>query len=71
MISIKNLNKLSFLVYGLGLTGKSVVHFLKNKIKNYQVWDDKNKSLFKIKRPNNISLAAKKVDFIILSQVLI
>ena len=68
MISIKNLNKLSFLVYGLGLTGKSVVHFFKkNKIKNYQVWDDKNKSLFKIKRPNNISLAAKKVDFIILS----
>ena len=42
------LNKLSFLVYGLGLTGQSVVKFFKrNKIKNYTVWDDNNKKLFK------------------------
>ena len=38
MNSIKNL---SFLVYGLGLTGKSAVSFFKrNHFKNYQVWDD-------------------------------
>ena len=29
MKSIENLRKLSFLVYGLGLTGKSVVNFLR------------------------------------------
>ena len=46
-MSINNLRKLSFLVYGLGLTGKSVINFFdKNKIKDYQVWDDKIKSLF-------------------------
>ena len=34
MKSIENLRKLSFLVYGLGLTGKSVVNFFKrNEIK--------------------------------------
>ena len=49
------LNKLSFLVYGLGLTGQSVVKFFKkNKIKNYTVWDDNNKKLFKNKRTNNL-----------------
>ena len=31
MVSISNLKKLSFLVYGLGLTGKSVVNFFKKK----------------------------------------
>ena len=29
MTSLKNFKKLSFLVYGLGLTGQSVVNFLK------------------------------------------
>ena len=29
MVPIKNLRELSFLVYGLGLTGKSVINFLK------------------------------------------
>ena len=31
MVSISNLKKLSFLVYGLGLTGQSVVNFFKKK----------------------------------------
>ena len=43
-VSLKNLKKLSFLVYGLGLTGQSVIKFFKkNKIKKYKVWDDKKK----------------------------
>ncbi len=68
MTSIKKFKELTFLVYGLGQTGKSVINFFdKNKIKNYQVWDDKNKSTFKKKRPQNLSLALKKSDYIVLS----
>ena len=45
-----NLKRLSFLVYGLGLTGKSVVNFFrKNKFKNYYVWDDMPKIYLKQK----------------------
>ena len=52
MTSVKNLRKLSFLVYGLGLSGKSVVNFFKKKkIQNFLVWDDKDKDLFLNKRP--------------------
>ena len=51
-MSLNNLKKLSFLVYGLGLTGKSIINFFeKNKIKNYQVWDDKDYKLFPKKGP--------------------
>lgn len=68
MLSIDNFKKLSFLVYGLGLTGQSVVNFFKkNKIKNYQVWDDKNKNLLKKKRPSNLNQALKNADHIVLS----
>ena len=49
MVSVNDLKQSSFLVYGLGLTGKSVINFFKkNKIKNYQVWDDKDKKSFKL-----------------------
>ena len=62
------LNRLSFLVYGLGLTGQSVVKFFeRNKIKNYTVWDDSNKKLFKNKRTNNLKKDLEEVDYIILS----
>ncbi len=68
MASIYNLKKLSFLVYGLGLTGQSVISFFKkNNIENYQAWDDKNKKLFKKKRPRNLEKAMKEVNYIILS----
>ena len=68
MISKINLKDSSFLVYGLGLTGKSVINFFnKNNFKNYQVWDDKKKYLFKKRRSNNLTNTLKKVDFIILS----
>ncbi len=68
MVSVNNFNKLSFLVYGLGLTGQSVVRFLKKKrIKNFKVWDDKNKSLYKTKRTKNLNKTLEKTDYIILS----
>ena len=60
MISTNNLKDLSFLIYGLGLTGKSVVNFFnKNHFKNYQVWDDTNKYLYNEKRPPNLKKALK------------
>ena len=68
MSSIKKFKKLSFLIYGLGLTGLSVVKFFKNNnFKNYLVWDDKNKNLLKNKRPSNLNKALDQVDYIILS----
>ena len=63
-----NIRELSFLVYGLGLTGKSVVKFFKkNNLNKYKVWDDKNKSLFKTKRTYNLDRTLKDVDYIVLS----
>ena len=68
MISIDNFKKLSFLVYGLGVTGRSVVNFFeRNNLKNYKVWDDNNKILFKKKRPKNLNKALKNVNYIVLS----
>ncbi len=68
MISNQNFKKLSFLVYGLGLTGKSVVNFFKrNNISRFQVWDDTNRDLYKNKRPPNLGKALKRVNYIILS----
>ena len=68
MLSIHNFKKNFFLVYGLGLTGKSVVNFFeKNKIKNYEVWDDKIKNIFLNKRSKNLNKTLKKVNYIILS----
>ena len=63
-----NLRELSFLVYGLGHSGQSVVKFFKrNKIKNYKVWDDKQKRLFQDKRTKNLKKTLNSVDHIILS----
>ena len=68
MVSISNLKKLSFLVYGLGLTGQSVVNFFKKKkIKNYEVWDD-IKKIYTKKKIVKILKNFQKVDYIILSQ---
>ena len=68
MITSSKLKELSFLVYGLGLTGQSVVKFFKkNKIKNYKVWDDKKKNLFENKRTKNLSETLNDVDYIVLS----
>jgi UDP-N-acetylmuramoylalanine--D-glutamate ligase len=68
MQSISKLKELSFLVYGLGLSGKSVIKFFKrNNINNYETWDDKEKKLFKNKRTKNLTKTLDKVDYIVLS----
>ncbi len=66
-IKLKNY---SFLVYGLGSTGKSVIrYFKKNKISKYFVWDDniKLRKNLKSKKKLNLIEIIKKVDYIILS----
>ena len=69
MLALKNLKELSFLIYGLGLTGNSVVNFFKkNEIYKYKIWDDNNKKLYKKgNRCKNLKEIVKKTDFIILS----
>jgi UDP-N-acetylmuramoylalanine--D-glutamate ligase len=65
-----NLKKFSFLVYGLGSTGHSVVKYLKkSKINNFFVWDDNEKLRKKFGSKNVLSLknTLKKVDYIVLS----
>ena len=66
----EKLKHYSFLVYGLGSTGRSVIkYFKKNNISKYFVWDDKLKlrKKFKKKRILNLNETLKKVDFIVLS----
>ena len=68
MISINNIKRQSFLVYGLGVTGQSVVKFFKKyNFENYCVWDDKDKSLFKSKRTKNLIKTLNEIDHIVLS----
>jgi len=70
MSSILNLKKTSFLVYGLGATGRSVINFFKRKnISNYHVWDDRPKLREKYKKKNilNIEKTLSEIDFIVLS----
>ena len=68
MISHLKLKESSFLVYGLGSSGQSVVRFFKKKkIKKFKVWDDNNKKLFKNKRTTNLNHTINQVDYIILS----
>ena len=65
-----NLKKLSFLIYGLGSTGHSVIkYFKKKKISNYLVWDDNAdlRKRFKNKKTLNLSRSIQEVDFIVLS----
>ncbi len=68
MEATNNLKELSFLVYGLGLTGRSVVSFFKrNNVKNFQVWDDQKKYIYQDKRSKNLNKSLKEVNYIILS----
>jgi UDP-N-acetylmuramoylalanine--D-glutamate ligase len=68
MLQIPKIRELSFLVYGLGISGQSVVKFFKkNKIKKFSVWDDKKKDLFKKYRAQNLNKALKNSDYIILA----
>ena len=57
------LSKKSYLIYGLGLTGISVLNFLKKlKVKNIYMWDDKKKL-----NPKIFINYIKKVDHIVIS----
>ncbi len=68
MSQILKLKELSFLVYGLGLSGRSVVRFFKKKnIKKFKVWDDKQKKILKKYRPKKLSETLKEVDYIVLA----
>jgi len=67
----KALRKKRFAIYGLGITGISVVnYFRKLKIKEFYVWDDSKEKRRHFKEKINIKLFSKKlniVDYIILS----
>ena len=67
MFESYNFKGKSFAVYGLGLTGKSVVNFLKkNKVNKIFVWDDYLfKHNFKLKK--NFKTKLNDVNYIILS----
>ena len=70
MAHILNLEKFSFLVYGLGSTGQSVIqYFKKRKIHDFYVWDDniKLRKKFGLKGNKNLNNILKKVDYVILS----
>ena len=68
MLKTPKLKEHSFLVYGLGITGISVINFFKKKkIFNFEVYDDKHKYLFKSFRTKNLNKSLKQVDYIILS----
>ena len=65
-----NLKKLTFLVYGLGSTGLSVIkYFKKRKIYNFYVWDDNSKlrKKFKSKSISSLKKTLETVDYIVLS----
>jgi len=67
----KILQKKSFAVYGLGVTGASVVKYLKkNKVKKIIIWDDNKKKLSSYKSKLNIKHFVKSlgvVDYIVIS----
>jgi len=68
MLQTSKLKELSFLVYGLGLSGLSVIRFFKkHKIKKFKVWDDKQKNLLKNLRTKNLNQTMSQVDYIILA----
>ena len=68
MVQSSKHKELSFLVYGLGLSGESVINFFKNNgIKNFKVWDDNKKNLHKKYRSKNLFHTLNQVNYIVLS----
>ncbi len=67
MNNTHNLKDKSFVIYGLGRTGRSALNFLKKKkIKKIITWDDSSKIKNKIKKREFV-FELNRVDFIILS----
>ena len=68
MVQSLKFRELSFLVYGLGLSGRSVINFFKkNGIKNFKIWDDNKKNVYKKYRSKNLINTLTQVDYIVLS----
>ena len=68
MVQSSKLKERSFLVYGLGLSGRSVINFFKrNSIENFKVWDDNKKNIHKKYIPKNLIQTLDRVDYIVLS----
>ena len=68
MVQSSKLKELSFLVYGVGLSGRSVINFFKkNGIKNFKVWDDNKKNKHIKHRSKNLIHSLTHVDYIVLS----
>ena len=68
MLQTPKLKELSFLVYGLGISGKSVIKFFKkNEIKKFEIWDDNQKNHIEKYKPKNLKKSLDKVDYIVLS----
>jgi len=70
MLKKINLKKSSFLIYGLGTTGQSVIRFFKKKkINNFFKWDDNTnlRKKFNIKKTIKINQIINDVDFVVLS----
>ena len=68
MPQIQELKERSFLVYGLGSTGLSVIRFFRqNKITNFKIWDDNQKNLIQNKLAKNLNQTLNQVDYIVLS----
>ena len=68
MVQFSKFKELSFLVYGLGLSGRSVINFFKkNGIKNFKVWDDNKKNIYKKYIPKDLVQTLNHVDYIVLS----
>ena len=71
MISINTLRKKTFAIYGLGVTGKSVINFFRTKkIKEYAAWDDIKSKRDQFKKKLNKEKFIRyleNADFIIVS----
>ena len=68
MLSQNILKSKNFLIYGLGLTGRSVCQFLKkSKTKNVFLWDDNRNLRKKFKIKENSRILKKKLMKPILS----
>ena len=68
MVQINRFKEKSFLIYGLGASGQSVVKFFKkNNFKNFKIWDDNQKKIFKKYKIQNLKKILKDVNYIVLT----
>ncbi len=68
MVQNIRLKEQSFLIYGLGLSGQSVVKFFKkNNFKKFKVWDDNHKKKFINYRAKSLKQTLNQVNYIVLS----